>query len=115
LERSNALKEHASKQRLFWGLHLLKSYNDEHTSAAFCGNVDEGTFAQWAWFFITEISYLESFVILWENRRKHDIGNTCMASVDGADFRVKGKKMMSGSMAGEVVRICFPVTDFLPV
>lgn len=34
--------------------------------------------------------------ILWENRRKVDIGNTCMASVDGADFRVKGEKLLNG-------------------
>jgi hypothetical protein len=34
--------------------------------------------------------------ILWKNRKKNDIGNTCMASIDGADFRVKGKKLFNG-------------------
>ena len=33
---------------------------------------------------------------MWENRRKNDIGNTAMASVDGADFRIKGKKRVDG-------------------
>lgn len=56
----------------------------------------EDTFRQWAWFFITEVSYLEAIVILWSNRKKRDIRNVCLASVDGVDFRVKGKKLMSG-------------------
>lgn len=34
--------------------------------------------------------------IVWENRYKNDIGNTCLASVDGVDFRVKGKKLANG-------------------
>lgn len=62
LDRSG-LPEHASKERLLWGLHLLKSYNDEGTAAAFCGGVDEGTFNRWAWFFIEELSYLEPVVV----------------------------------------------------
>ena len=35
--------------------------------------------------------------ILWENCLQNDIGNTCLASVDGADFQIKGKKLLDGS------------------
>ena len=62
LERGN-LHELASKDRLLWGLHLLKGYTDEITAAAFCGSVDECTFRKWAWYFIEEISYLENEVV----------------------------------------------------
>lgn len=34
--------------------------------------------------------------IRWENRLKDDIGNTCLASVDGVDFRILGKKLHDG-------------------
>jgi hypothetical protein len=34
--------------------------------------------------------------ILWKNRKKYDIRNTCMASIDGVDFRVKEKKLLNG-------------------
>ena len=63
LDRTNALQELATKERLLWGLHLLKGYGNERTCAAFCGGVDEGTFRRWAWFFITELSYLEGVVV----------------------------------------------------
>ena len=34
--------------------------------------------------------------MLWDNRLQNDIGNTCLASVDGADFRMLGEKLMNG-------------------
>lgn len=34
--------------------------------------------------------------IIWENRYKNDIGNDCLASVDGTDFRVKGRILPDG-------------------
>ena len=63
LERTGGLPEHATKDRMLWGLHLMKSYNDEITSASTCGAVDETTFRRWAWYFIEEISYLTPSVV----------------------------------------------------
>ena len=37
-----------------------------------------------------------NYQIRWENRLNNDIRNTCLVSVDGVDFRVKGKKLFSG-------------------
>ena len=62
LERGG-LHERASKERLLWALHLLTAYSVEETASAFCKCSDEGTFRHWAWYFIDEISYLESHVV----------------------------------------------------
>jgi hypothetical protein len=48
LERTG-LHELASKERLLWALHLLRSYSIEETAAAFCKCLDEGTFRRWSW------------------------------------------------------------------
>ena len=56
-------KRGASKERLLWGLLLLKAYESEKKNAAVVGGVDEATFAKWSWYFLSEISFLESFVI----------------------------------------------------
>ena len=116
LERFGNLKERSSKERLLWALHLLAAYPNKETGAAIC-KTDEKTFLTWAWYLIEEISYLEQYVvcmspvcfvlclyplshllpqILWDNRKRNDIGNTCLASIDGADFRIKGTKLDSG-------------------
>lgn len=34
--------------------------------------------------------------ILWENRKKDDIGNDCLASVDGVDFEITGYTLRNG-------------------
>jgi len=33
---------------------------------------------------------------LWDNRYQNDIGNDCLVSVDGTDFRCRGRKLLSG-------------------
>ena len=63
LERLGGLHELATKDRLLWGLYLLKQYANDETCAAACGGVDEATFRRWAWYFVEEISYLESFTV----------------------------------------------------
>ena len=63
LERGRDLPELATKERLLWALYLMKSYPTEEVAAAACGAVDEGTFREWAWFFIEEISYLADEVV----------------------------------------------------
>ena len=63
LERGGDLPELATKERLLWALYLMKSYPTEEVAAAACGAVDEGTFREWAWFFIEEISYLTDEVV----------------------------------------------------
>ena len=62
LDRFGGLEQEATRDRLLWALHLLTSYNNTETSAAFC-KADEKTFRRWAWYFIEEISYLENFVV----------------------------------------------------
>jgi len=49
--------------RFFWGLVLLKSYDNEQNTTSRVGALDEGTFRHWAWWFIEELSYLESEVV----------------------------------------------------
>ena len=83
----------ATEERLLWGLHLLKRYDTDENNAARFNGVDEETFAKWAWWFIDNISWLESEVILWENRLINDIGNDCLASVDCVDCKRTGQIM----------------------
>lgn len=60
LEQFGDLRENATKQRFLWGLHLMKAYGNEESSTAAVGACDEGTFRRWAWYFIEELSYLET-------------------------------------------------------
>lgn len=53
----------ATKERLLWALLLLKNYNSTEMNAAQCGGVDEKTFRKWAWWFLEELSFLESHVV----------------------------------------------------
>ena len=57
------LPEGATKRRLLWSLLLLKQYGTEESHAAQVGGVDEHTFSSWAWYFLEEVSYLESIVV----------------------------------------------------
>jgi len=58
--------------------------------------VDEGTYAKWAWHFLEELSFLETFVIDWEDGKIGDIGNDCMISVDCTDCLCKTHKLANG-------------------
>lgn len=72
---------------LLWALMFLKLYCSEPVLAAIAG-VHEQTFRKWAWSFVDAISDLQYFVIMWENRLIGDIGNECLVSVDGTDFKM---------------------------
>jgi len=97
LESTGGLPDRgASKTRLLWGLLLLKAHDTEKKNAAIVGGVDEGTFATWSWCFLEELSFLESYVIDWEDRKIGDIGNDCMASVDCTDCLYKTHKLANG-------------------
>jgi hypothetical protein len=52
-----------AKQKLLWGLKLMKSYETEENFAASVGGVDEKTARKHAWNFINLISYCESDVV----------------------------------------------------
>lgn len=60
----DVLPRGATKERMLWGLYLVKSYppNDE-TGASMCGGIDEKTYRKWAWWFIEELSYLETQLV----------------------------------------------------
>jgi hypothetical protein len=42
---------------------LLKCYSNEEVNCTYASGVDEQTFRKWAWFFIDQISFLESEVV----------------------------------------------------
>jgi hypothetical protein len=58
-----AIPEGASMEQFLWALILLKSYDIDEVNASRVGGVDECTFCKWAWWFIEELSYLESEVV----------------------------------------------------
>ena len=72
---------------LLWALMFLKVYAAEEVNATIAG-VHEDTFRKWSWLFTKAIFNLHWRVILWENRLRGDVGNTCKISVDGTDFRI---------------------------
>lgn len=53
----------ATQERFLWGLLLLKNYDTVENNASRCGGVDEKTFRKWAWWFLSELSYLETVVV----------------------------------------------------
>ncbi|GKZ00549.1 hypothetical protein MPSEU_001007300 [Mayamaea pseudoterrestris] len=89
LDPSRTMHQKAEPKHLLWSLMLLKLYLCEHALAALVGGVDEKTVAKWSWLFIDKISSLENQIIRWENRFDDDIGNDCLVSVDGTDFRIQ--------------------------
>lgn len=92
-------------RHLRWSLMLMRKYSEDALLSLLTGNVDEGTYCKWAWFFIESISLLEFSVvsvlnirndmptpttnntvqIVWSNRLLNNIGNDCLVSVDGTD------------------------------
>lgn len=63
LTRAGPLPEGATEECLLWGFVLLKAYDVDETSSSLVGCQDEGTYQRWAWYFVEEISYLESEVV----------------------------------------------------
>lgn len=65
LQESGTLhqRRHASTEHFLWGMMLLKSYETEEVLASRVGGVTEETFRTWSWFFIQEMSYLETQVV----------------------------------------------------
>lgn len=106
---------------LLWSLLFLKKYGDEEEMASLCGPdkaIDEKTFRKLVHLFVERISCLVFEVvsnpicavvpivnihtnakpshfamqIIWENRKKGDIQNDCLVSVDGTDCHVLRQK-----------------------
>jgi hypothetical protein len=71
---------------------FLKLYCSESVLATLAGagkkSVDEKTIRKWCWLFVEEINHLKYKVIVFENRFRGDVGNLCLISVDGTDFRI---------------------------
>ncbi|GKZ00550.1 hypothetical protein MPSEU_001007400 [Mayamaea pseudoterrestris] len=89
LDPERFIHKRAEPKHLLWGLMLMKLYLPERAIVSLAGGVDEKTFSKWSWLFIDQISFLETQVIRWENRLQNDIGNDCLVSVDGTDFRIQ--------------------------
>jgi hypothetical protein len=77
---------------LLWALMFLKLHCAESVLATLAGagqkSVDEKTFRKWTWLFVEEINHLKYRVILFENHLHGDVGNICLISLDGTDFRI---------------------------
>ena len=82
------LMKGAKPVHLLWALMFMKLYCSEPVLATLAGAVHEQTFRKWSWYFVEQIANLQYSVILWSNRFKSDIGNTCRVSVDGTDFQI---------------------------
>jgi hypothetical protein len=71
---------------------FLKLYCAESVLATLAGarqkSVDEKSFRKWTWLFVEESNHLKYRVILFENRFHGNVGNICLISVDGTDFRI---------------------------
>jgi len=61
--RAGPLQEGATMECFLWAFVILKSYDVEENNTSRVGALDEGTFRQWSWWFIEELSYLESEVV----------------------------------------------------
>jgi len=100
---------------LLWALMFLKTHDTEKNLSNVAGGVDANTFVKWTWIVLEGIVEMEfrvvsahpsiaqhlmgdcssqllsiSIQIVWENRKRIDLGNDCLVSVDGADFVMQG-------------------------
>lgn len=88
IDEQDSLPDGGKPKHLLWALMLLKLYCSEMVLSSMAGGVHQETFRKWAWTFVDLIAFLQYRVILWENRFKNNIGNVCLVSVDGTDFRI---------------------------
>lgn len=63
LAQIGTLPKGALMVHLLWALMCMKLYTNETALASIAGGVDEKTFRKWSWFFIEELSYLETSVV----------------------------------------------------
>ena len=114
LDPPNSMPNEVKAFHLLWGLMFLKLYASEVVHCAIAGGVDEKTFRKWSWLFVSAIADLSPNVvslnsqdhflrnyasfswllfpkIVWANRFRNSIGNLCLVSVDGTDFRIYEK------------------------
>jgi len=70
------------KEHILWACLILKVYWSKSGMANLAGGVDEKTFCYWGWYFLEQISWLGLDVIRWENRKKGDVGNDCLTSIN---------------------------------
>ena len=83
-----ALENGAMPVHMLWAFMFMKLYCAESVLATLAGGVHEQTFRKWSWYFVEKIANLQYTVIMWQNRFLGDIGNVCLVSVDGTDFRI---------------------------
>jgi hypothetical protein len=83
------------KCHLLWAAHFLKEYPKVRSLSIACGGVDITTACTWVWCILEEIETLVGVLIVWENRKRGDVGNDCLTSVDGVDCPYKQQKIWS--------------------
>ena len=50
------------------------------------------TVTKWVGILVSAIANLDTYVIKWENRKKNDVYNDCLVSVDGIDCKFQQMK-----------------------
>ena len=50
------------------------------------------TITKWVGILVSAIANLDTYVSKWENRKKNDVGNDCLVSVDGIDCKFQQMK-----------------------
>lgn len=58
----DVMPDGATKDRLLWALCFLKTYGTTGNMASRC-QCDKDTFRRWAWWFLEELSWLDSYVV----------------------------------------------------
>lgn len=72
-----------------WALAFMRTYPaNDTTLSSLLGGRDPKTMSKYMWPFIRSIFALNEWLIQFENRKKGDVGNDCLLSVDGTDFRI---------------------------
>ena len=125
--------ESRSIEDMMRALIFMKSYGKEGTISTMVGTIDEKTYRKRLWPMLGAIAALESTVvslvhtascmlssilflyfylsaflqIVWEDRFTGDLGNDCLVSIDGTDFRIQsgyGRKFFSHKFKGSGLR-----------
>lgn len=84
----------AKPVHILWACVFMKVCASEPVNCTLAAGANNGkpvceeTFRKWSWHFVEKISDLYCGVIMWDNGCINDVGEACLVTVDGTDFRI---------------------------